>query len=239
MTAAKKPETKNMDLWDSVCKTDPSHTKKANVRGNQITAIAPHSQIMSATNKFGPYGIAWGFKEIRVDYTLMEKGLVVFHGVFFYPNGEFPIISSISFWKDGAHTKLDDDFGKKVETDALTKALSKIGFNADIFLGLYDDSRYVQHLIDEKAKTKAKQEPPAEIERPRELRMFTTPEIRTKWLEALHDKIRACTELADVNDWVNANTIGLGKLKEQDPAAETAFVSFVDNIRGVLFQAPE
>ena len=31
----------NLDLWDAVEKTDPSHTKSANVRGNKITAIAP------------------------------------------------------------------------------------------------------------------------------------------------------------------------------------------------------
>jgi hypothetical protein len=44
--------------------------------------------------------------------------------------------------KDG-NTHLDDDCVKKVATDALTKGLSKLGFNADVFLGLYDDNKYV------------------------------------------------------------------------------------------------
>jgi len=30
----------NLKLWDSVEKTNPEHTKGANVRGNKITAIA-------------------------------------------------------------------------------------------------------------------------------------------------------------------------------------------------------
>jgi disulfide oxidoreductase YuzD len=35
--------------------------------------------------------------------------------------------------------KLDTDFAKKVETDTLTKALSKLGFSADVFLSKFED----------------------------------------------------------------------------------------------------
>ena len=148
----------NLKLWNSVCKTDPKHTKSANVRGNKITAIAPQSQIMAATEAFGPYGLSWGFKDIDLNYSMLEKtGIVVFKGLFFYSTDdrkreEFPIISSISAYKDGAMTKPDADFAKKVETDALTKALSKIGFNADVFMGLYDDHKHVQMMKDEFAE---------------------------------------------------------------------------------------
>ncbi|MBL4941153.1 MAG: hypothetical protein JKY81_05750 [Colwellia sp.] len=140
----------NLDLWDKVEKTDPKHTKSANVRGNKITAIAPQRQIKNATEQFGVYGIAWGFKSIKFDYALAEStGIVVFHGVFYFPKGEFPITSSISAYKDGARLKPDADFAKKVETDALTKGLSKLGFNADVFMGMYDDHKYVQMMQDE------------------------------------------------------------------------------------------
>lgn len=143
-------ETDNLDLWEKVEKTNPNHTKSANVRGNKITAIAPQRQIKNATEQFGIYGIVWGFKEISFDYSLVERtGIVVFHGVFFFPKGEFPITSSISAFRDNAMTKPDADFAKKVETDALTKALSKLGFNADVFMGMYDDHKYVQMMQDE------------------------------------------------------------------------------------------
>lgn len=142
----------NLELWEKVCKTDPSHTEAANVRGNKITAISPQYQIMLATEQFGPYGLSWGFKDIQLDFSMVEKiGIVVFKGEFFYSTASckrdsFPIISSISAYKDGAMTKPDADFAKKVETDALTKALSKIGFNADVFMGLYDDHKYVAQM---------------------------------------------------------------------------------------------
>ena len=139
----------NLDLWNRVCKTDPSHTKQANVRGNKITAIAPQYQIMQATEQFGAYGSKWGFKEVSIDNSLMSVGLVTFTGLFFYPSGEFQILSSIGIYRDNAQTKIDDDFAKKVETDALTKALSKLGFSADVFMGLYDDSKYVEDTAQE------------------------------------------------------------------------------------------
>lgn len=145
---------KNLEIWSSVCKTDPAHTKAANVKGNKITAIAPQSQIMAATEQFGPYGRSWGFKSIELDYSLLEKNIIIFKGIFFFPEAEFPIINSVGIYKDNACTKIDDDFAKKVETDTLTKALSKIGFNADIFMGLYDDVRYVNQMRDEFAERK-------------------------------------------------------------------------------------
>ena len=50
---------------------------------------------------------------------------------------------------DNAKTKIDDNFAKKLETDALTKAISKLGFNADIFMGKFDDTRYLAEVTKE------------------------------------------------------------------------------------------
>ena len=142
----------NLELWKKVEKTNPKYTKQANVKGNRITSIAPQFQVMNVTEQFGIYGQTWGFKNIDLDYTLaVSYGLVIFKAVFFFPNGEFPIINSISLFIDNAKTKIDDNFAKKVETDALTKAISKLGFNADIFLGKFDDTRYLQEVTNEYA----------------------------------------------------------------------------------------
>jgi len=143
-------EANNLELWNKVEKTNPKYTKKANVKGNKITSIAPQYQIMNVTEQFGSYGKTWGFKDIEFDYTLVEKvGLVVFSATFFYPNGSFPIKNSIGLYIDNAKTKVDDNFAKKVETDTLTKAISKLGFNADIFMGKFDDQRYLDEVTNE------------------------------------------------------------------------------------------
>jgi len=141
--------TKNLELWNKVEKTNPNYTKKANVKGNQITSIAPQFQIMNATEQFGVYGETWGFKNMEIDYTLVNLGMVAFKAIFFFPKGEFEIINSVSLFRDNAQTKIDDNFAKKLETDTLTKALSKLGFNADIFLGKFDDQRYLAEVTKE------------------------------------------------------------------------------------------
>ena len=137
----------NLDVWDKVKETDPKYTKPAKIGGMTITAIAPQYQIMLATEQFGPYGKGFGFKSIELDYSLIEQfNLVVFKGVFFHPGGEFEIINSSKMFMDRAQKMVDADFAKKIETDALTKALSKLGFNADVFMGRFDDTKYVLEM---------------------------------------------------------------------------------------------
>lgn len=163
-------ENNNLQLWKKVEKTNPKYTKKAKVGGNDITSISPQFQILNATEQFGSYGKYWGFKNIELDYSITntpikieyfnykikEKievntiiGLVGFKATFFFPNGEFEITNSINIFTDNAHNKIDDNYAKKLETDALTKALSKLGFNADIFMGKFDDVRYVNEMKQE------------------------------------------------------------------------------------------
>lgn len=143
----------NLELWNSVEKTNPKYTKKANVKGNNITSIAPQYQIKNVTEQFGIYGQSWGFKSLDFDYTLTDSlGLVVLHAVFFFPNGEFPIKNAQSLFMDNAKTKVDDNFAKKLETDTLTKAISKLGFNADIFMGSFDDVKYLAEITKEFAE---------------------------------------------------------------------------------------
>lgn len=175
-------QNNNMELWDAVCKTNPKHTKKANVRGNKITAIAPQTQIKQATEQWGVYGISWGWESFEFDYHLLDTtGIVIFKGVFYFPKGKFPISSSISAYKDGARTNPDADFAKKVETDALTKGLSKVGFNADVFMGSYDDNKYVAQMEGEFA----------EVNKP--IAIWQGPIKKT----ALKDKIRGICSLMD------------------------------------------
>ena len=146
----------NLELWNKVEKTNPKYTKKANVKGNNITAIAPQYQIKNVTEQFGSYGKTWGFKSLDFDYTLTESlGLVILHAVFYYPDGEFPIKNAQSIFMDNARTKIDDNFAKKIETDTLTKAISKLGFNADIFMGLFDDVKYLAEVTKEFAEAPA------------------------------------------------------------------------------------
>jgi len=140
----------NLELWDAVKKTDPEYTKEVSMRGG-YTSISPQYQIMKATEQFGSYGDGWGFQSIDMDMTQVELlGLVMVKAVFFYTlNGEvktFPINNS---WSIRSGKKVDDDFAKKAETNTMSKALSKLGFSADVFMGEFDNPDYVAVVADE------------------------------------------------------------------------------------------
>lgn len=149
--------TDNLHIWNAVQKTDPDHTKEVKQRGG-FTAIDAHYQIMRATEQFGPVGVGWGY----------ETGSPIF-------NGDFVLIP-VSLWHgDRSNTfgpvygcsqmlgaRPDADAPKKAMTDGITKALSQLGFNADVFLGKFDDNKYVAELWAEKHKENTPQKTSAE-----------------------------------------------------------------------------
>ena len=137
----------NLKLWDSVQETNPADTKQVSF-GRKFTAIDAYSQIKKATDVFGAYGTGWGIKSI-VHTFVPNTNMVMGEAQFFYrnentQNGEFPVTSSILYISEKG--KIDDEFAKKLETDMITKALSRLGFNADVFMGKFDDNRYVAEM---------------------------------------------------------------------------------------------
>lgn len=132
----------NLRIWSQVEKTDPTHTKKVNQRGG-FTAISAAYQIKRATETFGPIGEGWGYDagEPIFQDALVFVPVTLWHGD---RNNRFGPMFGGSEWKNG--NRIDSDALKKATTDALTKLLSQLGFNADVFLGLFDDNKYVAEL---------------------------------------------------------------------------------------------
>lgn len=151
----------NLKLWNEVCETDPTHTKLVTF-GRSFTSINAQYQLKQATKAFGKYGDKWGIKSIEYEFIDLDKSqkMALVKAMFFTDNTDncFPVSTSIlvQAWdKKNSCLRVDDEFAKKAETDITTKALSKLGFSADVFLGQYDDNRYVNSL-----KEKYKEEVP-------------------------------------------------------------------------------
>ena len=132
---------KNMLLWNKVSKTNPKNTKTVKF-GRSFTAIDPHSQVMEATRMFGPAGSGWGWYIKQVEYLPTNEVAILI--TLWHGNKE-----QAGLYIDKADTRKDGDCMKKATTDGLTKCLSYLGFNADIFLGLYDDNKYVAAMTAE------------------------------------------------------------------------------------------
>ena len=163
-------------FWRMLERTDPAHTKEVGF-GRKFTSIDAQWQIMRMTEVFGPVGDGWTY---RVDHKVeVINALLVLcfadvtvywrdpdkpgaHVTFGPVRGCTELYSQATsrgqlvFQNDGTTPKmhLDDDAPKKAMTDALTKALSHLGVSADVFLGLYDDSKYVARMVREFAAEK-------------------------------------------------------------------------------------
>lgn len=120
-----------MKLWNAVSTTIKKYTKDVKLGSYEYTSINPTYQIGNATEQWGPFGSAWGVKD-EAFTQMLDK--ILYTAIMYYPDGdvagEIQIHASINL--------TEKDFAKKVATDALTKGLSKLGFNADIFKGEWD-----------------------------------------------------------------------------------------------------
>lgn len=188
----------NMRIWDAVEKTDPSHTKKVNQRGG-FTAVSAAYQIKSATEQFGPIGVGWGYTS--GDPIFEDKFVIIpvtlWHGD--RQNTFGPVFGSCEMFG----SRPDSDAPKKAGTDALTKLLSQLGFNADVFLGKFDDNKYVAEVSAEyrKADEDQKFDPKDTIERIKSavVRLESKEEAEVLWkhkatlsaLDKLDDSNRA------------------------------------------------
>lgn len=199
-------KTDNMSIWSQVEKTAPEATRAAKVNGQQITSISGHHMVKRATEVFGPVGIGWGWTvaEERFDQggeIRNDKGEIIGHEV------GHTIRIRLWFMQDGKHGEVeqygctpftykskwgvttDTEAPKKSLTDAIKKALSMLGFSADIFLGMYDDTDYVQQRQAEAALEQAENRE-AELERQKQERL--------EWLKASVEALDTATTLHEL-----------------------------------------
>lgn len=167
-----------MKLWNAVCKTNPKHTKHVKVRGG-FTAIDAMYQMQCATEQFGAAGEGWGWS--FTDPIFLPNDTVVIKCILWHGDRN-NTVEQFGQKKMGTN---DEDALKKAGTDALTKCLSYLGFNADVFLGKFDDNKYVQGL---QAEFKADAEMD---EQKREYKQLK---------DIMHTTISDCHDLGKLND---------------------------------------
>ena len=152
-------KNENMKIWDSLGKTDPDQTKQFKRPGGfQGTAIKPMWAIKRMTEEFGPCGIGWGMNAPAFEWT--DNGLVFCTvSVWYIPPYEAGTKAAYVYGVGGDKFAgerangtpfVDDEAFKKAYTDATMNALKFIGVGADVHMGLFDDSKYVQELKERK-----------------------------------------------------------------------------------------
>ncbi len=158
--------TEKTALWDKLGKTDPKHTKDFTRGGGfRGTAIKPMFSYRRMTEEFGPCGQGWGIGEPSFQVVIAGEETLVYCTVsIWYEKREqtvFGVGGDKVAGKNKYGVQTDDEAFKKAFTDAVTNALKLIGVGADVHMGMFDDSKYVNTLKTEFAEQKTELPPPA------------------------------------------------------------------------------
>ena len=151
----------NTALWQAFETTDPKYTK-AFKRGGGFkgTAINATSIQKTLTEQFGPCGIGWKFvledDRIVEGHKLTSGDLCKLHvirghldyciGDKWYSTGpQFGQTTLVGEHGDyeKRYTYTDEEAPKKSITDCIGKCAATLGIGADVYLGLFDDNKYV------------------------------------------------------------------------------------------------
>ena len=170
-------QQKNLSLWSQLEATDPAFVRSFNGSdGFHGSGITPIYLVKKATACFGPVGIGWGYDIVHEEYVKGAPlgfdgagnmyGHVLSHTIrlkFWYVNpnnkqerGEVEQFGGTIFVGQGQHgIYTDEDAPKKSLTDALGKCMSLVGISADVYMGLFDDHKYVA-AMEQRFKDKSK-----------------------------------------------------------------------------------
>ena len=134
-------ETENLKIWKRVEETPKDLISKIDIgEGKQLNTVPSINRIKKATEIFGTYGEKWGLKSLEhKEQRLFDKMVIAtLDAVFFYEHEnkkvEFEISNSLPIVSiQDSKMKVNYTYRKAIETDTITKALSRLGFNADIY----------------------------------------------------------------------------------------------------------
>lgn len=226
----------NTELWSKVERIPAEHTKPITGKSYSGTSPRPHYMIRLATEVFGPCGIGWGFTfEDRIeDGAMIEPGFpakmsIAKVKVWYIWNGQRGEVEHIGGTEFAGKRKngalfTDEDAPKKSVTDGLIKALSLIGFAGDIFIGRFDDSKYVEELKAEARDEKARAVNVKPAPRPAQgLRVPSPLEDQSikwqDWARSVNELIKTATDFDGPERILKENSAALDELAKVSKVA--------------------
>ena len=155
----------HLDLWNRFADIDPAFTKPITGKDYRGTSPNPHYVIQCLTEMFGPVGVGFGWEVEQDEFTPIGEEVLHWCRIRFWhtdrSNGFSAYGQTKALMKTKNGLRLDEDAPKKSLTDAITKAASQIGIAANIFLGRWDDSKYVAEVNAEYRQEERKTDPAA------------------------------------------------------------------------------
>ena len=193
MTTATKKST--MAIWNQVCVTDTAkqRIKAVKLGARAFTAIDAQGQIKTATEMWGPYGQHWGVRGCV--YTPIGESItdgvrvpvaMMLAAEFYAPEIAFGLTVDRVY-------KPNDEVCKKMLTDLTTKALSRLGFNSDVFEGAFDACPHSQPAQRQPAQRQPEQR------QPEQRQQAAAADDGGGLADRLHDTVRQFCDLTGAN----------------------------------------
>lgn len=161
----------NLSIWDKVKHTNPTFVKSFNNGKFKGHSTDPIHNYHRATEIFGPCGVGWWYTVDRDRIEDLGEGGFIHMmqvTVSYRHNDEVGEVVGCGATKMAYKTKsggftVDEDAAKKSLTDAIGNALTRLGFMADVRLGMFDNDKYVNSQIESFKTPQSKQAPKVDI----------------------------------------------------------------------------
>lgn len=150
----------NLTLWEQFADIDPKFTKPITGKPYRGTSPNPQYIIRCLTEMFGPVGQGFGWEVVSEGFTPLGDEVLHWCRIRFW-HGDGRGFDAYGQTKALMKTKsglmADEDAPKKSLTDAVVKAASQLGVASNIFLGRWDDQKYVAEVNREYRQEEAEQ----------------------------------------------------------------------------------
>lgn len=137
----------NLKIWNTFADIDPAYTKPITGKSYKGTSPNPQYVIRCLTEIFGPVGKGFGWEVLEDGFQPLGDEVLHWCRVRFWHEDRANCFESYGQTKALMKTRnglmSDEDAPKKSLTDAIVKAASHLGIAANIFLGRWDDQKYV------------------------------------------------------------------------------------------------
>lgn len=218
--------TDNLAIWNTLGRTSPEHTKGFTRGGGfKGTAVKPIYTEQKMTEMFGPCGIGWGFSEPTFQLVPGSDGQTavycwltlwfVHDGARSAPipgvGGDFVVV------KQSSGLRTDDEAFKKAFTDAIGNAMKHLGMSADVHMGRFDDSKYVNELKREDAENNSSSAPSGRNATPAVPRTSSgTVAPHSEAYKVALAAMKLSRSKAELTDWWKTNWEGLSAFLPED-----------------------
>lgn len=163
----------NLRHWQRFDDIDPKFTKPITGKAYKGTSPNPQYVIRCLTEIFGPVGQGFGWDVVAEEFTPLGPEVLHWCRIRFWhtsPEHGFDAYGQTKavYTAGSGKVMVDEDAPKKSLTDAIVKAASQVGIGANIFMGRWDDQKYVAEVAAEYRAEERKAKPgPVPVDHPR------------------------------------------------------------------------